>query len=270
MTKLATTTDSSLEIDDRLIDALIVGPWRQSEFQLAVRSIEPWHDFPHVESVPEACRALAQSDVAPELILIAQPLPGLVRQNDVDQLQQLAPLARILVVVGSWCEGGLRTDSPPTGVLRLYWYELASWWHAAQDRLSAGKFPSWSLPLDHLQAGRFCSDSVSTELTQTVAIHAEDYSVFETLAESLQLAGALPIWANRTESARARAGIFDGAQLDARQLEELNVFCTQVEGKVTLLLDFPRQEHVDQAHAAGASAVFGKPYVVEEVLASLV
>lgn len=270
MTKLATTTDSSLEIDDRLIDALIVGPWRQSEFQLAVRSIEPWHDFPHVESVPEACRALAQSDVAPELILIAQPLPGLVRQNDVDQLQQLAPLARIVVVVGSWCEGGLRTDSPPTGVLRLYWYELASWWHAAQDRLSAGKFPSWSLPLDHLQAGRFCSDASCLDLSHTVAVHADDFSVFETLAESLRLANAIPNWANREPFTKATAGIFDGGQLDAQQLEQLREFCTQVEGKVTLLLDFPRREHYEKALKAGASTVLGKPYVVEELLASLV
>lgn len=270
MPHLAITTNRSPGSDSPLVDALLVGPWQQREFRQLAQVVPHFGAYPCVETIAEARDFLAQCEVAPELLFLAQPLPGLVQQADIDRLQQLVPLARIVVVVGTWCEGGLRTDATATGVLRLYWYELAPWWQAAMRRLAAGKCPSWSLPLDHLQAGRYSSDSKLAELTQMVAIYAEDYAVFETLAESIAMAGAMPLWANRNEFEQAQAGIFDGGQLDARQLDRLREFCSQIESNVTLLLDYPREDHIALARAAGATAVFGKPYVVEEVLASLV
>lgn len=251
------------------VDALAIGPWHQLEFAEATASIAEWESWAHLESFEEALESLSQVDVAPELIFLAQPLPGIVRQASVDRLQLAAPLARIVVVAGTWCEGELRTGQPPGGVLRLYWCELASWWRAASKRLTEGRFPSWSLPLDHPQAGRFCAVSNRESLPEVVAIDAEDYAVFETLAEAVQNDGSQPVWANRLTNHRATAGIWDGGQLAERELVRLRRFCKSVAGPVAVLLDFPRVEHQAQARETGAAAVFAKPYIVDEVLASL-
>ncbi len=252
-------------------EAIIIGPWHTPEFAAALAKLEEGQSLERLADIEAACELLASAEVAPELILLAQPLPGAVRQQEVDRLQQLAPLARIVVVSGTWCEGELRTGNPPAGVLRLYWYELAPWWQAAQRRLSVGRCPAWSAPLDHPQAGRFAVDETIDQLTapSTVAIKAEDFAVFECLAAGLYASGASAVWARSENPPQAAAGIWDGGQLSDRELHRLSRFCQQVDGPVVALLDFPRVEHFAAARAAGAAAVFAKPYVMEEVLAAL-
>jgi hypothetical protein len=251
--------------------AIAVGSWQTLEFAPALTDLEQGNSIQKLSKIDAACELLASTEVAPELILLAHPLPGTICQQDVDRLQRLAPLSRIVIVVGTWCEGELRTGNPPAGALRLYWYELAPWWQAAQRRWAGGLCPSWSAPLDHPQAGRYTVDASIEKLTMpsTVVIDAEDFAVFECLADGVVALGSVATWAGKDDPSRATAGIWDGGQLSDRELQRLGQFCQQVEGPVVALLDFPRVERVHQARAAGAVAVFGKPYVIEEVLAAL-
>ena len=250
----------------RTCDVLLVGPWHEQEFALAIAD---WSGHPLLPTADEAEQYLAEIDLAPELICIACPQPGTVDQRQVDQLQSLAPLARIVVVAGTWCEGELRTGNPPGGVIRLYWYEFAPWWRSAQRKLADGVCPTWSLPLDHMQAGRLSADGEPPSLTTTVAIDAPDPAVFETLAESVRLAGGTAIRTGRSQAPAADAGIWDGGQLSERELVRLHEFCSAIAGAVVVLLDFPRSEHVSLARRSGATTVLGKPYVVEELIAAL-
>ncbi len=270
---------------------LLVGDWQHREFAAASANISDTYDWPHATNINEACDLLSHCFQPPELILLAQPLPGLFRQADIDRLQQLVPLTRLVLVAGSWCEGELRTGSPPNGIIRLYWYELASWWQAAIDRRDAGLCPPWSLPLDHAQAGR-CSSA--NDLSQSknssllsVLIDAADFAVYETLSTALDNYGINSSWkfqdenatapapapapapANANANANANAGIWDGGQLSDCERTRLTNFCCQVDGPVIALLDFPRIEHFAQAQAAGAAAVLAKPYIVEELVAAL-
>ena len=258
-------------VGPRSTPILAIGPWHTPEFAAATAKLEALQTCPKTDAVDAACDLLAGTEIAPELILVAQPLPGSVRQQAVDRLQRLAPLVRIVIVAGSWCEGELRTGNPPVGVLRLYWYELAPWWQAAQRRLAAGLCPAWSAPLDHPQAGRFAVDSTTEDVLppSIVAIDADDFAVFESFAGALAVSGAAAVWTRGNAPQEAAAGIWDGGQLHKRELERLGRFCRQVAGPVVALLDFPRVEHFAQAKAVGAAAVFGKPYIVEEVLAAL-
>lgn len=252
-------------------NAITVGPWHSPEFATALADIEEGNSLQQFGGVEQTCELLATAEIAPEVILLAQPLPGTVRQHEVDHLQRLAPLARIVVVSGSWCEGELRTGSPPAGVLRLYWYELAPWWQAALRRLAVGLCPSWSAPLDHAQAGRYSCDGTIDDLRMPsiVAIGADDFAVFECLAGALAASGASGSWARCVDPQQAGAGIWDGGQVSDRELQRLGRFCQRVNGPVVALLDFPRVEHIVEAREAGTVAVFGKPYVMEEVLAAL-
>lgn len=260
------------------VDVLAVGPWHEREFASALASASETANWKRTATLDEAIDQLTDSPLPPDLIVLAQPLPGSVRQPQIDRLQQLAPLTRVVVVVGSWCEGELRTGRPLTGVIRLYWYELAPWWRAALARLDGGGCPPWSVPLDGARAGRGMghADFSAIGTPSLVALAAADRAVFETLARALETRGVGAIWQRSGETSDlplgVTAGIWDGGQLGERELKRLTDFCRLVRargGEVVALLDFPRAEHIELTQAAGACAVFGKPYLIDEVLAAL-
>ena len=273
MTLAVTHQQDQILVRDRRLQptAITIGPWQSAEFAVALSAVEEQSSLRKFATAEAAFEMLSDAEVAPELILVAQPLPGTLGQSSVDRLQRLAPLARIVGVAGTWCEGELRTGSLPDGVFRLYWYELAPWWRASRRRWVAGICPAWSVPIDQPQAGRYVIDATIDDLTTPamVAIETDDFAVFECLFDALAAAGAGAIWARENDSQQAIAGIWDGGQLNKRELQRLSRFCQRIEGPVVALLDFPRAEHISQVCAAGAVAVFGKPYIVEEVLERL-
>ncbi|MCH2115383.1 MAG: hypothetical protein MK171_10810 [Pirellulales bacterium] len=256
------------------VHVLAAGPWHAPEFselRMAVAESESWC---HLDDVQEVIETLDTDQTAPDLILVAQPLPGQILQEAIDKIQRLAPLTRIVIVAGSWCEGEMRTGQPLSGVLRLYWYQFAPWWAAALSRISAGLYPHWSIPLDSAQAGRFVTEPASHQvaLRGAIAISALDYSVYATFAAALPSYGLTAVWArdwdDRELAGNFRGGIWDGGQLDDRQYRQLRAFCQEMErhgSPVVALLDFPRVEHGKQARQAGAQAIYGKPYIVSEI-----
>ncbi len=257
------------------VDVLAVGPWHEREFAPALASVREAANWKEAATLDEAIDQLTDSQLPPDLIVLAQPLPGSIRQTQIDRLQQLAPLTRVVVVAGSWCEGELRTGRPLAGVIRLYWYEFAPWWRAALAKLDEGGCPPWSAPLDGARAGRGMGGANFSAIgtSSLVALAADDRAIFETLARALETRGIESIWHRSGEMPlEVTAGIWDGGQLGERELKRLTDFCRLVrarEGEVVALLDFPRVEHVELTQTAGACAVFGKPYLVDEVLAAL-
>jgi hypothetical protein len=199
----------------------------------------------------------------------------------VEQLRRLAPLTRLVVVAGSWCEGEFRTGRPLTGVIRLYWYEFATWWRAALRRLEGGESPPWSVPLTdaragqaiHLQPSRTNNPHGRGAPARWLAIDATDYAAFETLSGGLTGLGWNCVWQPRhrlnLDNALANggeapvAGIWDGGQLSAAEWKSLAAFCGRLQhynAPVVALLDFPRVEHIERTKSAGAVALMAKPY----------
>ena len=272
-----TQEKQSLRITNTLAapGVLAVGDWNLGEFATAWSEISVLHKYPQVPDLDQAIELLSHDTDPPELILLAQPLPGYYEQADLDRLQQLVPLTRLVIVAGSWCEGELRTGAPASGVVRLYWYELASWWQANIKRLNANRCPLWSLPLELPQSGRWDSeaDRLSAAAPEIpVLINASDFAVFDALRAALEPYGLLGSWTrnqSNTSTSSATLGIWDGGQLDKQELTSLTAFCQRVDGPVVALLDFPRAEHVQQTRSAGAAQVFAKPYVVEELVDAL-
>jgi hypothetical protein len=68
------------------------------------------------------------------------------------------------------------------------------------------------------------------------------------------------------------AGIWDGGQLDDVEAADLSRFCQQyasANAPAITLLDFPRRDRVELALQLGASAVFGKPWINADLIATL-
>ncbi len=260
---------------------LAAGPWQDAEFASVRAEIDADNTWPTAPTLCAAIDRIAAANDPPQLVLLAQSHPGADDQANVERLRQLAPLTRVIVVAGSWCEGELRTGRPLTGVVRIYWYELAAWWRAALERLANGETPPWADALTDLRAGhsirlrQTSSDSLSNAVAEkrVLAIDTTDFAAFEALSAGLTPLGWHCVWQPRrrlalnVQSAAAHqtptAALWDGGQLDNEELKNLTDFCRQLHAQnapVIALLDFPRAEHAAQTQSAGAAAFLAKPY----------
>jgi hypothetical protein len=265
---------------------IAAGPWQVGEFVAVRQAVDPQNAWPLSPSLREAVEKIALAETPPELVLLAQSRPGCNEQADVELLREVAPLTRVVVVAGSWCEGELRTGRPLAGVIRLYWHEFPAWWRACLASLARRESPPWAEPLVDVRAGQTSRRgptmpraAMKTDVSGVlVAIDATDFTVFETLAASLSEEGWQCVWQPRhrpslIDAAHSPdAGIWDGSQLHAIEAESLGAFSArmkQYDGPVVALLDFPRVEHIEMASKAGAAAVLGKPYQVAHLCKEL-
>lgn len=260
---------------ERTIRVLVLGPWHRREFATALAEIPASASWTHSPGCAAALASLAADGPAPELILIAESLPGSVHQREVDQLRQIAPLARLVVIAGTWCEGELRTGKPLSGVLRFYWYELPAWWETARREYEQGLCPSWSAPVEGGFARRTHA-SIPTLQLGPIAIDCCSLVTFGALVGALKPYGADCHWTRRgalgQAPARLAAGIWDGGQLDAAELVQLQDFAAGIQkrgGQAIALLHFPRREHVDMVRHAGCRMIVAKPYNVRELFTLL-
>jgi CheY-like chemotaxis protein len=275
-----------------------VGPWEHAEFAALRAELDPQRQWTTFATLAELAAALADDaaenaaatipsvPLPPELVLFAQARPGVDDPSPSERLRAVAPLTRVVVVAGSWCEGELRTGRPAAGVVRLYWYEFAPWWRAAVAEWEANETPAWSEPLDDVRAGQETAvvalrerDNVVPAERDVIVVDAVDFAVFETLAAVLAPFGWCCEWQPRHRPELAAvtalvAAIWDGGQLSDRELAALRAFAAGVHAAnaaapVIALLDFPRVEHLQAARDAGAAAVLGKPYQVARLVNEL-
>src|SRR4051812_25178310 len=101
-------------------------------------------DFREAVGLLRSNAQFALADASPELIVVAQTRPDLICSDELNQLRRATPLARIVALLGSWCEGETRTGRPCPGVRRLYWYEFPAWWRRQLQLRAANRCPDWA------------------------------------------------------------------------------------------------------------------------------
>jgi CheY-like chemotaxis protein len=218
----------------------------------------------------EAVRLASATPV--ELCLFAQARPGRFRQEDVEQLHRAAPLARLGVLLGAWCEGELRTaDRPLSGVVRIYWHEweakLAAWWNSPCEAAA-----TWSLPRTALAGERTLAATTmpATEDRPLAAIRARGGVSFSTLAETCRAAGFAAVWLDPQQMARIGRTdlvLWEGDVRHAHELDELERLARELHPAPTLaLVSFPRREDRRLALAAGAVDLIAKPFLVADLV----
>jgi hypothetical protein len=220
----------------------------------------------------------------PNLIIVMEDRPGAVSRRQVQSLRRREPLAGILALAGSWCEGEPRTGRPLAGAARLYWYEFPAWWRRQVARWSAGLCPEWAMSTGGALAGaadRMSPLDSATEANAVrrpalIALSTAWWETSEALADMLECAGYAMLWQRPGDPWRpARglaAGIWEGGQLDEREAASLREFCRRLaraKAPAIALLDFPRRDAVSRALELGASAVLAKPWRNADLLETI-
>jgi hypothetical protein len=228
-------------------------------------------------------RVTASADARPELIVLAQSRPDSIASAQVEPFRRTAPLAGIVTLLGSWCEGETRTGRPLPGIERVYWYQFPAWWQRQLQLLAERRCPDWARPANF---GLRISDCGSPSGERGSLRPARGLVVLRTsrrenadsFADVVHRAGYATLWQRQRQNRRPSltrgtlAGIWDGGQLSEAEADDLSAFCTQMShdgAPVVALLDFPRRDCVDRAYELGAAAVVGKPWFNTELIATL-
>jgi CheY-like chemotaxis protein len=267
-------TTATVDIAPR-IHALAIGGLQSSEFAQAWRNLQSTTHFSQTPSIEQAADTLAASDRKPDLIVIAQTRPNQIDQQQIHALRRLAPLARVVGLFGSWCEGEGRTGSPWPAVPRLYWHQWPVAGQREVEHLAEAVDSWWQLPLTAGPDERFLISPEDTSATPggLVILAAPDWESSEALADACEAAGYQSLWYRRDKPPRTHgvvAVVWDGSGLDANAQSDLQHLHQEFpDVPLVALLNYPRTDDIHRALQAGATTILSKPLLVDDLLQSL-
>jgi CheY-like chemotaxis protein len=257
------------------LSILLLGDTDRTEFQDARLCLDDRGVVHGFSRVALAAAALVEGEIVPDVIVVAQAFPGQFSHQAVDRLRRLAPLARVIGLLGSWCEGEMRTGSPWPGAVRTYWHQWAIRCDRELRRLAKGECCSWALPPTATEEERLLADTAERwpQRHGLVVICARSREMAEWLSAACRSRGFATVWQRPPITARvdgAVAAIFDGTLLREDQTSDLHRLAAALRpAPVLALLAFPRAEDRRRALSAGAAVVVSKPVAVDDLFGEL-
>ena len=197
--------------------ALVMGELQSPDFSDCRVQIRQRTDAIEVADTEQALASAAQDP--PDLIIIAAERPGGFSHRQVEAMRQAAPLAHIVGLLGSWCEGESRSGRPWPAVTRVYWHSWAAWFDREMSALAAGGCGTLSLPLTATDEERLlaAAGAVPARSGIAVRIHAASREAAGLLHAACESLGHRPVPINSREmpsNLRPQVGIWDAAVLD--------------------------------------------------------
>ena len=257
------------------ISILLVGNTDRPEFRRARAVLDASGRVTCLPDPESAAAALAEGRVVPEVIVVAQAYPAQFSSRVIDRLQRLAPLGRVLGLLGSWCEGEMRSGKPWPGAVRLYWHQWPPRCRRQIERIRRGECSAWGLPVTATEEERLLltAGEPTPNRQGLIAIHTPSFVMEDWLSAACRSRGLSTVWLRPPRWTRvegATAAIFDGSDGRGWELEAIErLWATLAPAPVIVLLDFPRIEDHHRVLAAGAAAVVSKPLNVDDLFAEM-
>jgi hypothetical protein len=253
------------------LEILLIGDTARPEFHEAVAALEDLAGVTRFADIKTAIAASSEGLLAPHAIVLVQAYPDQFPSAAIDRLRGLAPLVRLIVVQGSWCEGEPRSGRPLPGAIRMYWHQAALRIRREFPRWLQAEDSAWRLPVTASDEERLLA-AIGAPLPKgdgLVAIWTRRPEMEALLSDACHKVGYATAWLHPRQPTRVRgaaAAIYDGVSLDAAGLAELRQLSAAVSRAPLLaLLDAPRIQDVRLARTLGA-AVLAKPLCIDELL----
>jgi hypothetical protein len=254
---------------------LLLGSAERPEFRDAAQLLTLSGTVADFSYTASATAALDDGHIMPDLIIVAQAFPGEFSHDAVDRLRRLAPLARLVGLLGSWCEGEMRTGSPWPGVARNYWHQWPTRCPRELELLMRGARCAWALPPTATEEERLLADreTDAPRMQGLVVIHSPSRPMADWLSDACQSRGFATVCERESREPRvagAKAAIFDAGDLAPDTLIALERFSAAMRpSPVVALLAFPRIEDRRSVLAAGAAAVLSKPVGLDDLFSAI-
>ncbi|HVX10714.1 MAG TPA: hypothetical protein VHC22_06000 [Pirellulales bacterium] len=254
---------------------LLTGDFDRDEFAATVAEIGRIGEVVRESSLDSAIRQLASDATPVDLIIIAQARPGQYSAASVEVLRRCAPLAPLVALLGSWCDGETRSAAPWPGVTRVPWHQGQSRLVQEVRRLAAGELTVFSQPLTASAEERLLHSTLHRHdaIAGSLAVLSAHREQADWLAAACLSAGMSTV-IFRTIPQNAVEGVQVVVWDAGLPGPDLPAICRQMIGRfagaaVLALLDFPRCDDVRDLRRAGAVAVLAKPLSVSDLTESV-
>lgn len=259
--------------------ALLVGNSEHPEFAVALCWLRA-----HLELTVSAGLDLAlqhlRAQENPQLILLVQSRRNEISQHQIEQLHRTAPLARLVGLLGSWCEGEVRSGEPWKGVQRIYWHQWTPQLIDATSDREQRRSKTWVLPRTTTPAERLLRAQEHRHIPQSglIGISALSFVDFETLADACQASGRATVWLAEPDQADTdtahyadlSAILCNGGTSHRQDVHRITRLAQQFPGlPLVAVVGYPRLDDQQRLLAAGACHVVSKPYLLDELLTAL-
>lgn len=252
---------------------LVTGNFDREEFATAVAEMREGGELIQVGSLESAAEWLA-GNPAVGLAVVAQARPGQFSAAAIERLPAAAPLTPIVALLGSWCEGEMRSGSPWPGVPRVYWHQWPARFAQEAPRLARRNVSAWSEPATATAEERLLG-LARRRLADLNGIGVVISSNCET-GDCLR-AACLQFGLSTISMRRPPIGITNGIDFvlcDVGLVRESadNVRSASIafpEAVVVALADFPRTDDMERLRNAGAAAVLAKPLDIADLRAAI-
>ena len=247
--------------------SLLVGPFERPEFAPAAANLSRWGPTWQVADLAEAV-VWAGAGHHPDLIVVAQLYAGQLPHALLAALVERLPLAHLVQVLGSWCEGEERTGHPWPGASRLFWYEWPARVPQILAEIAEGRCSDWNRPVTATREERLLRTAVPDlpghrRSAMSVWLATSQRNSYHALAAACQLQGYRPVWIRAAEELppeRPWGAVWDGAQLQRREQAQLREFAAAAApARTVTILDFPRLQTVQLAARLGVAQVLSRP-----------
>lgn len=258
--------------------ALVVGAADQPEFVPLVAQLKEHTNARFVDGLATTRESLASGDLEPpDLIVLMAARAGEFSAVDVEVLRRFAPLARVVVVVGSCCEGETRSGKPLDGTTRVYAHASYAFFARELRMLAAGACGTLSLPVTVAEEERFLHATtigghVPCEPQGTIGVYSHTRPAAEMLVDACRALGFDAVDLLRSEApsvAPLAACLWDDPMTEAADFEALRAEYGAGLAPWIALLNFPRVEEQQQALTGGACAVLSKPLAIDDLREAL-
>ena len=227
------------------LSILLLGDTDCAEFRDPRQCLDQWGTVYRFADVAAATAALDGAEVVPDVIVVAQAFPGQFSHQAMEAVRRRAPLARLVGLMGSWCEGEMRSGSPWPGVVRTYWHQWTARSGRELRRLAEGECCSWALPSTATEEERLLAGTTEPWPPRegVVVICTRSSEMADWLRAACRSRGLAAVRQPATAAVRvegATAAIFDGTSLHDADCEQLRRLAAMVRpGPVVALLMFP-------------------------------
>ncbi len=164
----------------------------------------------------------------------------------------------------------MRSGTPWSGAVRVYWHQWAPHCHRELKRLLAGRESLWSLPPTACEEERCQAIAARPEQggVGLVEVVTEQFDVFDWLSVACLDRGYEPRWRRAYDEPQAHAPgavLFDAAGEMGVELAKFRHLQFARGTPTIVLADFPRIADCDRFVNAGAWAVLSRPFFWDDL-----
>ncbi len=266
----------SARVPPELLRAAWIGSRQRREFLPAWELLSVRTRLEHVRDPRRLDRYFSSPGATPKIVILAATRPGEFATPRMEALRQAAPLSRLLMLLGPWCDGALRTDPPPAGITLISWHRATAWLSRELARWADGAATSWSLPATATPEDRILAEAAWSKPSATrhasVGIVARELSVADALVRACRWCGYPATWLPHAAICVGPAPDVVLWDLEHGVPEEetiADIRSSWADVPLIALKGFPRPEDLATLNAHGVVALLGKPYRLDDLRALL-